>query len=275
MSRLLLICCWGFLLTGCSEQPPSPISKTTTTAPITSDEAATTDAPESTPSTASPEPVDLLFSVETVSGRLQEPEALISVRGTANSGGWSSPTLKAVQYIQAPPDGIYDFSLVAQKPSGMATMVMTPIEVKDFQLTAGSDMKGVRVLAQENSITLRFLQQIKELPLAIDPITVTVTAARFEQDVLVLDVSHAGGTNHNHEYHLVWSGIATRSMPPQVNVFLIHDAHDDDTRDDDAEQTVTASLPFALPATLNPSVIRIRTQEDGEAVTVKVGETPE
>jgi hypothetical protein len=55
-------------------------------------------------------------------------------------------------YVQAPPDGIYDFDFVARPPTGMAIQVILPIfagiNVEHFP----ADLRGVRVHASNNAV---------------------------------------------------------------------------------------------------------------------------
>lgn len=69
--------------------------------------------------------------------------AVIAV-GQFPSGGWSNPHLVPVQYVQAPPDGIYDVDMVATRPTGVATMMLQYL-VATQVLHFPSNAKGLRV----------------------------------------------------------------------------------------------------------------------------------
>ncbi len=71
--------------------------------------------------------------------------------GTVSSAGWSNPQLVPYTYVQAPPDGIYDFDFVATPPQEKAAQVITPIRVKYVWKAFPRDLKGVRVHASTNS----------------------------------------------------------------------------------------------------------------------------
>lgn len=72
----------------------------------------------------------------------------ITVLGTVPSPGWSNPQLVPYTYVQAPPDGIYDFDFVATPPPDIVTKVITPIRTRTEVPAAG--IKGVRIHASLN-----------------------------------------------------------------------------------------------------------------------------
>ena len=81
------------------------------------------------------------------------PKLRITASGTVPTGGWSNPKLDPYIYIQAPPNGIYDFNFVADPPEGVATQVISPIEAIFIMENFTSDVKGVRIHASQNSKT--------------------------------------------------------------------------------------------------------------------------
>jgi hypothetical protein len=81
------------------------------------------------------------------------PKLLITASGTVSTGGWSNPKLNPYIYIQAPPDGIYDFDFVADPPGGVATQVISTIEAVYIRENLTPDVKGVRIHASQNSRT--------------------------------------------------------------------------------------------------------------------------
>ncbi len=204
-----------------------------------------------------------IYSVESVAGSLKDETATVTAKGTVTSGGWSNPDLHAVTYIQPPPDGIWDYTFTAQRPSGIATMALAPIETSPITIENAKSKKGIRVATNENSFTLRFLQETQSVPKPVD--SVTIKSAKTEGNTLVLDVSYTGGDHDNHEFELHWNGISTRSMPPQMNFLLTHKA-----QGDTAKAIIEKPIYFALPATIAPAVIRIRSTEDGEPTEIKL-----
>lgn len=72
--------------------------------------------------------------------------------GTVPSAGWSNPQLLPYTYVQAPPDGIYDFDFVATPPE-ISAPVISPIRVRT--IIPGEGIKGIRVHASLNSKEFR------------------------------------------------------------------------------------------------------------------------
>lgn len=75
---------------------------------------------------------------------LVSPAYAVIAVGQFPSGGWSNPHLVPVQYVQAPPDGIYDVDMVATRPTGVATMMLQYL-VATQVLHFPSNAKGLRV----------------------------------------------------------------------------------------------------------------------------------
>ncbi len=73
----------------------------------------------------------------------------VTVFGTVPSPGWTRPRLVPYTYVQAPPDGIYDFDFVATPPADIVAKVITPIRVR-IQLPA-EGVNGIRVHASLNT----------------------------------------------------------------------------------------------------------------------------
>jgi hypothetical protein len=76
----------------------------------------------------------------------------ICARGLVPTGGWTNPQLRPVIYIQAPPNGIYDFDFVATPPSGIVPQVVLPIKAMRLWQPYPVKLKGVRVKSAGNSI---------------------------------------------------------------------------------------------------------------------------
>ncbi len=79
------------------------------------------------------------------------PMLNITAHGTVPTGGWTDPELIPYVYVQAPPDGIYDFDFVAQKPDGIVAQVITPIVANHTLREVPENLKGVRVHASLNA----------------------------------------------------------------------------------------------------------------------------
>ncbi|NJR61810.1 MAG: hypothetical protein HC769_25070 [Cyanobacteria bacterium CRU_2_1] len=72
----------------------------------------------------------------------------VTVLGTVPSTGWSNPQLIPYSYVQAPPDGIYDFDFVATPPREISAQVISPIRARTILFQEG--VKGIRVHASLN-----------------------------------------------------------------------------------------------------------------------------
>lgn len=72
------------------------------------------------------------------------PQLQIVARGTVPTEDWTNPQLVPVVYVQAPPDGIYDFTFIATPPEGIAAQIVTPIAARYIMFPVDG-VKGVRV----------------------------------------------------------------------------------------------------------------------------------
>ncbi|MNQ83988.1 hypothetical protein [Pedobacter ghigonis] len=78
---------------------------------------------------------------------------IINAYGTVSTGGWSKGKLSPYVYIVPPPDGIYEFDFVADKPTGIAIEVITPIRSKPYLLANfPSGLKGVKIYSSTDFI---------------------------------------------------------------------------------------------------------------------------
>lgn len=98
--------------------------------------------------------------------------------------------------------------------------------------------------------------------------TFKLQSAVIEGDILKITVQYAGGVAR-HEFTLYWSGISTRSMPPQLPMVLKHNANGDQ-----AEALITETIEFELGAINQPAVINLST-DHGDRVRVEYGERGE
>lgn len=76
------------------------------------------------------------------------PQLHVNVFGTVPSPGWTNPQLIPFTYVQAPPDGIYDFDFVATPPIGIITKVISPIRLRTD--LPGEGVNGIRIHASLN-----------------------------------------------------------------------------------------------------------------------------
>ncbi|MEM1355122.1 MAG: hypothetical protein AAGC44_15700 [Planctomycetota bacterium] len=99
--------------------------------------------------------------------------------------------------------------------------------------------------------------------IASDPFQ--LDSAVVEGNVLKITVTYAGG-REEHAFALYWSGISTRSRPPQLPMVLKHDANGDM-----AEALITRTIEFDLGALNRHAIINIRT-DHGDSARVEYGE---
>ena len=111
------------------------------------------DAPREAPSALDARPLAEVLAVELATMESSPPGLSIRVRATAPTPGYTGLTLRPVNYIQAPPDGIYDFTAVGRPPAGMVAQVLSPVQFTYTWPAYPSDLKGVRVHAGSGAVT--------------------------------------------------------------------------------------------------------------------------
>lgn len=79
------------------------------------------------------------------------PALSIMAYATVPTPGWTEPELIEWIYVMPPPDGIYDFDLVAERPTGIVPQVITPIVGTHVLQDIPPGLKGVRIHASINS----------------------------------------------------------------------------------------------------------------------------
>lgn len=80
------------------------------------------------------------------------PEVSIIAEGVVRTLGWTNGRLEPYVYVQAPPDGIYDFDFVATPPSGPAGDALSPITSKEYKMPMPEHFRGVRIHAETNKM---------------------------------------------------------------------------------------------------------------------------
>lgn len=97
-------------------------------------------------------PTQIVLEVTEINLRIFEsfpPKLQVTVFGTVPSTGWTNPQLVPYTYVQAPPDGIYDFDFMAIPPKDIVAQVISPIRARTEFFAEG--VKGIRVHASLNS----------------------------------------------------------------------------------------------------------------------------
>jgi hypothetical protein len=112
---------------------------------------------------AMPEPMQKILEITELNVSILEsfpPQLKVLAKGTVPTTGWSNPQLIPYVYVQAPPDGIYDFDFVATPPKDIAAQVISPIRVS--ATLPGQGVKGIRIHASTNF--KEFLLNLEESP---------------------------------------------------------------------------------------------------------------
>jgi hypothetical protein len=96
--------------------------------------------------------VDLVDNVEMAILKSNPPKLSIKASGRVSTAGWSAPELVPYVYVQAPPDGIYDFGFVAQPPppERIVAQVVSPISPSLVLEKMPAGLLGVRIHAASN-----------------------------------------------------------------------------------------------------------------------------
>lgn len=78
---------------------------------------------------------------------------LMKATGDAPSAGYTDQGFLKRIYAAPPPDGVYEFDVVATKPSNPAAQVVTPIKVEgDWKEYPKDRLKGVKFIAKGNEV---------------------------------------------------------------------------------------------------------------------------
>lgn len=78
------------------------------------------------------------------------PRLQVSVAGSVLSTGWTNPHLVPYTYVQAPPDGVYDYDFVATPPDSIVAKAISPIRLRTELPAEG--VNGIRIHAATNSL---------------------------------------------------------------------------------------------------------------------------
>jgi hypothetical protein len=105
-----------------------------------------------------PPSTTLIRTVETADARyvaMNKVSVIINATGTTNSNGWKNPRLEPVVYVQPPPDGIWDFSFVADEPE-VSNDVITNVKAATYEWkNVPAGLVVVRVVATTNKLVAK------------------------------------------------------------------------------------------------------------------------
>ena len=142
---------------------PTPPAAVTTPSPVTVQPVPPAAEPAPAPVAPKPAPaasngqktIYEVLTVDVAISKKNPPSAVITVKGTARTGGWSKVELRPLQTF-APEVGMRSFTLVGQPPSGFATQVLSPVTATFTIDPLPADVKTIRVLSETNEIAQNF-----------------------------------------------------------------------------------------------------------------------
>lgn len=182
--------------------------------------------------------------------------AIIS-KGNVSSSGWTNGKLIPFEYKNDPPNGIFEFSFVADEPIDIHTQIISEITSEEFERDYDPlKVKGVKINALNNQIitiingdknkkTLTVENPLKKVsPETLEKLKTNnhdfyITNSFIWEDALHISVKYTGSKNH--QFQLVWDGNIIKTLPPQIHLFLSHD-----NIGDNANETIEEELQFNL-----------------------------
>lgn len=91
------------------------------------------------------EHVPTIVKIEYAVQQSSPPNLLITAYGRVPTGGWKQVQLLRRIYVTPPADGIWEYDLLALRPSGQVIQVQTPVRAKNVWKDYDRSIKGVRV----------------------------------------------------------------------------------------------------------------------------------
>jgi len=202
-----------------------------------------------------PTAVDAVLAVDVMPSKVASERASASVNaiGQVPTAGWSDARLSQRVYVAPPGDDIVDFDFTARPPAGPSADVVSQVVASHALALAG--VAGVRIHGKRESVTIH-------VPMITDALTpgdpFHVVSADFEGDTLVVKVRYGGGCAR-HDFRVLWDGSIRKSDPPQLDLLLTHDAHNDPCR-----ALLTRTLRIDM-LDLPPAIVRLRDGRGYEA----------
>lgn len=151
-------------------------------------------------------------------------ETILHVTAEAPTLGWCNVALSSVVYVMPPADGIQDFILHGQAPSGLAATAIETFQVS-ASVPSADWLQGVRIINSCGTSLLTLKMPVREqAPIGDD--SFGIEAAVLKGDKLIIDVRYGGGCRQ-HTFQLNWNGKFLKSIPMQVPLELSHNANGD------------------------------------------------
>lgn len=102
--------------------------------------------PQLAPKVVGLERVPEIVKIEYTLQASDPPNLVVKATGQVPTGGWTQIQLLRREYVVEPADGIWEYDLLAKRPDGPVTQVITPVTGTDtwMKVNAGK-LKGLRV----------------------------------------------------------------------------------------------------------------------------------
>ncbi len=95
------------------------------------------------------------------------PNLRLDVTGLVPSSGWSDVQLLRRVYVQPPPDGIWEYDLVAKRPTGIVLWVISEVKAShSWTRFPEADVEGVRVYGVGRGVQTVSLADCLSAPVA-------------------------------------------------------------------------------------------------------------
>ena len=105
-----------------------------------------------------PEITDLKHDVQ----ESAPPNLVITATGVVPTGGWTEITLLPRETARPPADGIYEFDLLAVRPSGPAIQVLTKVQASyTWKAYPANEVRGIRVYGSGQGVKTAMLVRDK------------------------------------------------------------------------------------------------------------------
>lgn len=119
-----------------------------------------------------------------VSHQLQKsnpPALILDVTGEVPTGGYTNVILERAVYVKPPEDGIQDYYLKANPPTGVAITVISEVKASDVWTDLPAWVKGVRVHGEKHGIKVVRFDQEREMEPVRRTFTGTSSKGSFDE----------------------------------------------------------------------------------------------
>lgn len=142
---------------------PAPVAPVAPTVTKPVNPAVSQPAPATVPTATGTVPQQTLKEVLDVEVTIQKTNprsAIVTVRGSADTGGWTAIQLKPLQTV-ATEIGMRSYLLVGTKPTGFATQAITPVTATITIDPLPANVRAIRVLSETTEIVQNCCEESK------------------------------------------------------------------------------------------------------------------